>query len=536
MTAFATRTVFFKRQFWTETAPLIALCLVPILLYLPFVGAPFERDEGVYATVAQGVLHGRVPYRDLFDNKPPLVYGWYSLSFLIFGQTVAAPRIMASILLSCTTFFVFKQARMVFPRSVAYGAAGVFALSTGLPLVALHANTEAYMLLPLVTSLVAFTVGTRDGRLRWFVLAGVLGAVAMMTKQVAVWNLLTLAAVALFWRWRSDGLTRATFTPALSLLAGAGATVAVIAAPFVLTGALGDFIYANLSYNWLYMGVLTYGQRLANLGLGGLFFCLVAAPLVGSAVMGLITIIRRKSTIAEYMLVFWGLASLAGVASGGRYFPHYFLQLLPALAVLTAVAVYHRLKDRDIHPVGKPAMALAGALVLVSVATNGILFLAPGVAEQEVAANVYEQQQWADASQQLGAYIEERTQADDTIFNFGRESQLYFYSDRQPAVRYFYDWALWYDENNLPATMTALRESMPVYIIDTAQRPLFDDWRKVHPPEVEQFISQNYEYEGRIYFADVYRLRDDVRYAKRGLGVAGGSEFDFFVAQDYTFQ
>ena len=68
-----------------------------------------------------------------------------------------------------------------------------FALSTGLPFVALHANTEAYMVLPMVTSLLAFTMGMRSGRLGWFLAAGALGALAVMTKQVAVWNLAALA-------------------------------------------------------------------------------------------------------------------------------------------------------------------------------------------------------------------------------------------------------------------------------------------------------------------------------------------------------
>src|SRR5574341_2317581 len=151
--------------------PLIAICLLPVLLYLPSMGSPFERDEGVYATVAQGLLNGQVPYRDLFDNKPPLVYAWYALSFTLFGEHVMAPRILASVLLSLTTLSLFGQARMVFPKPVAYVAAGLFGLSTGLPFVALHANTEAYMLLPLVTSLAAFTVGVRRGGMPWFLLS-----------------------------------------------------------------------------------------------------------------------------------------------------------------------------------------------------------------------------------------------------------------------------------------------------------------------------------------------------------------------------
>jgi 4-amino-4-deoxy-L-arabinose transferase-like glycosyltransferase len=151
------------------------------------------------------MLDGQVPYRDLFDNKPPLVYGWYALSFLLFGEHVAAPRIVASLLLSITTLALFAQARLLFPRGVAYLAATLFAVSTGVPFLALHANTEAYMLLPLVTSIAAFTVGMNSRRLGWFFLAGVLGALAIGTKQVAMWNLVALAVVALTWQWRTEG-------------------------------------------------------------------------------------------------------------------------------------------------------------------------------------------------------------------------------------------------------------------------------------------------------------------------------------------
>jgi len=229
------------RRMLVDKLPLIILCLLPILLYFPFMGAPFERDEGAYATIAQGLLDGKVPYRDLFDNKPPLVYGWYAFSFLLFGESVIAPRIIAAVLLSLTTLSVFTQTRMMFPRGVAYIAAAIFAISTGLPFVALHANTEAYMLLPLTTSLAAFTVAMRNGQLRWFLLAGVLAGLAMMTKQVAVCNLLALAGVAVFWRWRAVPGWR-KLAPAGVLLAGAVAATVAVAVPFAITGALDDMM------------------------------------------------------------------------------------------------------------------------------------------------------------------------------------------------------------------------------------------------------------------------------------------------------
>jgi hypothetical protein len=47
----------FARLHLSEAASRLALpliCLLPILLTLPFMNEPFEGDEGVYVTVAQG--------------------------------------------------------------------------------------------------------------------------------------------------------------------------------------------------------------------------------------------------------------------------------------------------------------------------------------------------------------------------------------------------------------------------------------------------------------------------------------------------
>jgi hypothetical protein len=126
-----------------------------------------------------------------------------------------------------------------------------------------------------------------------------------------------------------------------------------------------------------------------------------------------------------------------------------------------------------------------------------------------VAPTVFAQKEWEGASRALGTYIAERTDPEDTIFNFGREAQVYFYADRRPAVRYFSDWPFWWDESTLYETMDALREAKPVYIIDSLQRPLFEeDFERYHPRVVTDFLAENYDYVGRVYFADVYRLKE----------------------------
>src|SRR6266545_2647108 len=242
-----------SRRSLLEPAAVIFLGLLPVILYLPVLSAPFERDESVYATIARGLLDGDVPYRDLFDNKPPLVFGWYAFSFVVFGENEFAPRIVAALLLSMTTLALFAEARLLYTRRVAYIAASAFALSTGLPFVALHANTEAYMLLPMVMSLLTFTMGMRSGRLGWFLAAGALGALAVM---------------AIVGRWRSSESVAVRAAPLVFLAAGTAAATALIATPFFAVGALGDLAYANVSYNRLYIEALTFGDRALNFAEG----------------------------------------------------------------------------------------------------------------------------------------------------------------------------------------------------------------------------------------------------------------------------
>ena len=79
-------------------------------------------------------------------------------------------------------------------------------------------------------------------------------------------------------------------------------------------------------------------------------------------------------------------------------------------------------------------------------------------------------------------------------------------ADRRPAVHYFYDYPYEYDQTALPSTLDALRETKPAYIVDSLQPPLFDA-AQGKPAQVQAFLDEYYEYEGSMFFADIYRLK-----------------------------
>lgn len=64
-----------------------------------FYGSPslfyaFGRDQALFHYVGREWLHGRIPYRDSFDLKPPAIYLLHSLSVLLFGPHIYAIRVL----------------------------------------------------------------------------------------------------------------------------------------------------------------------------------------------------------------------------------------------------------------------------------------------------------------------------------------------------------------------------------------------------------------------------------------------------------
>ncbi|HSC87973.1 MAG TPA: glycosyltransferase family 39 protein, partial [Polyangiaceae bacterium] len=66
----------------------IAFSLLQVLLFA------FGRDQGIFAVIGRGVLDGKMPYRDLWDFKPPGIFLVYAAAFGVFGNSMIAPRLV----------------------------------------------------------------------------------------------------------------------------------------------------------------------------------------------------------------------------------------------------------------------------------------------------------------------------------------------------------------------------------------------------------------------------------------------------------
>jgi 4-amino-4-deoxy-L-arabinose transferase-like glycosyltransferase len=485
------------------------LSLVPVVLVAPFFSEPFERDEGVFATLGQTILNGDLAYRDAWDHKPPLVALWYAGSFVVFGETIEAPRIAAAVFAALTAVLVFLVARRMYNDRVAIAAGLIFSLCYGIPHLQINANSEVFLLLPLVAAFYAFHRARTEDSAGWLLLAGVLSGLAFMTKQVAMWNFFALLAFLAYEGWRSQDWSAAR--PRLLVFAGGAlAGIAPFFAYFALNGALEDFVYAVFTYNELFARQIPLGKRLLRMvTVKEGYLALATAFLWVGAAVSIFRMVRFKPGAREVLLLLWVAGSYLGVKTSGRDYPHYYVQLLPGLAILCGLLVYEFRNWRLPAPWRTGLGALLAIAFVVTVGWNARVYALGDV--NEIHEEKFPDQLVTKAdfeAQDIADYVRLTTSRDQTIFNLGRESQLYFLAEREPASQFIYDRSFWLDDDTFEEAMSDLRGSPPTLIIDSLSVDLVGNRAGDLPAEFTQFLYQNYDYVGRLHYAQLYRLKD----------------------------
>jgi hypothetical protein len=65
-------------------------------------------DVNAFFTVGKGMMNGLVPYKDLFEQKGPILYLIYGLGYLITNQSFLGVFIIECLLQSICLFYAYK--------------------------------------------------------------------------------------------------------------------------------------------------------------------------------------------------------------------------------------------------------------------------------------------------------------------------------------------------------------------------------------------------------------------------------------------
>jgi len=413
-----------------------SLILLAAAVRIPLLNVPLERDEGEYAYIAWRLGHNELPYRDWVDQKPPAIFWVYRAALALPLDPIRAVHFAALLFAAASSCVLFFLALRFMNRFWALAAAALFTLLSADPFAqGTAANTELFMLLPLILSQIAFLKAADNRRnILSMLLCGALTGIAMAFKQVAAVNwFLLLALYPIFAgpekRWRNAG------TFAIWSLGGLFSIAGIIALYFWTRHGLSALIDNVFTHNLEYIGAMTWSDRL--------HFCsetltrLARAQTLAwiFAAAGLIALIVAGKAKSFLFLAGWLITSAIGVSASGYFFPHYFQQLLPPLALTGVFGAEWLSELRPWRSSWIPRALFGLLLVVLPLKTLWPFWFSYTPAD--AVRTIYPGNFFAEMPR-FAARIVQVTSPEQRVFVFGAEPELLFYSHRVSATRYIF--------------------------------------------------------------------------------------------------
>ena len=100
------------------------------------------------------------------------------------------------------------------------------------------------------------------------------------------------------------------------------------------------------------------------------------------------------------------------------------------------------------------------------------------------------------------------TQPGDYIYEWGKESEIYFLADRQPASRWLHNRPYKVDKSIIDEVIDDLEEKEPALILLTLEEDDLESGGYRPPAELAAYLDDHYRYAGRVVYADLYRREE----------------------------
>lgn len=477
------------------TGARIALIALAVLVVsapnLPTGRVPSE-DAGVFFYVASIVVAGGVPYRDVWDHKPPAVY-------LIDAVGLAAAGPMGVWLLQLAAFAaaaVLSYRLMANAFAPAAAFAGTLAWILAAPRLFLEDGTQTSFveLYALPLQFGAFGLYSASTARRT-ALSGLLLGLAGLLKPtlVGTWMAIALRELSQVVR----GGARASLGRVTLLGLGAAVVLAVASAVFALAGGLPWALDQAVRYNLLYSAFATPSARVdavldgARLTLpSGLF----AAGLLGWALAA----VDRRPRPVVVSLALVALPVELVLATSGRAYHYYFLAWLPSLGVLAGYLASRALRWRP----QVATVLVAAALVAMSVRPAMLVTRLAVLGDD-------------GASREAAAYVREHSAPGDLVLVWGSRTEVNVLADRRSPTSYAYQYAPlatrgYSTPGRFAEFLEDLERARPVLIVDASKdsvvtppldRAGFTSWTSPEPQyewppgavRIVDFVEANYQ-------------------------------------------
>jgi hypothetical protein len=407
--------------------------------------SPLERDEGEYAYAGQLLLQGIPPYQLVYSMKLPGTFAAYSVILAVFGQTPGAIHLGLLFINAATTFLVFLLARRLFgPLAGLVAAASYALLSTSPSVVGFAGHATHFVVLPAVGGILLLLRAIEARRVWLLFCSGVLLGLAFLMKQPGIMFAVFGGLYLVKSEYRDGRLDWRDLAPkAGAFVLGSILPFAVTCLALLAAGSFHKFWFWTFLYSQEYASIIGVREGLH-------LFRRNAAQVVGPAFwiwaiagVGLSALVwNRKARAHGSFLAGFLLFSFLAVCPGLYFRQHYFIFMLPAIALLAGVAVSSA--RQSLLQSGHRAWSFLPMLVFLVAFADSVFLQREYFFEMDpltACRTVYAGNPFPEAVE-VGDYLKSHASPGARIAVLGSEPEIYFYAARHSATGYIYTYSL----------------------------------------------------------------------------------------------
>lgn len=433
---------------------LVVLLSIFILLRLPSLFEPnWYGDEGVYQVIGMATRAGRTIYLGSWDNKPPLLFFVYSL---VNGDQFSARLLSLLFGLLSVVAFYFVSKQLITKSLGVIVSTIVFSCLFALPILEGNiANTENFMLLPIVLSVLTLLHALRTRNNSLLSMSGMLVALAVLFKVVALFDTAAFCLVLFLlpdaWSLR--------FKRLFFFLFGWSIPIVGVLLYLARQEALSEFVKTALIENVGYVGF----HNVFFIPQGLLIVKLVTLIIS----VGVIFFKRKQLALSAVFILVWLSFSVFNVFFSQRPYTHYLLLLLPSFCLLLGSVFEEKRLRLALSAIlaGVSFMAVTNFIIYWNVLgyyANFLLYRFKFESE-----TVY--QSFFDPATptyyQLAAYLKSQTREDDAVFIWGNAPQVYTLLGKLPPGRFSAAYHISDKEERIAETAEVLKTTPPKFIV-----------------------------------------------------------------------
>lgn len=448
------------KKYW-----LILVFILVVLLRLPSLFEPFTYgDEGIYLALGQAVRKGLVLYRDIHDNKPPMLYFLAGLA-----GDFSTYRLIASFWSLATVFVFYQLSKVLFKKNLlsVVTTTTLFAFLTNIHSFEGNvANAENFMLLPTITAfyLIAKKGFDKKTQSSIWLLSGILLGLATLFKVPAAFDFLAFFVLLLF-TLTKDNLLSITRHAFLAII-GFALPILLTITYYALQGALYQYLAAAFFQNLPYLSSWAGGQS----QIGGFPLLLMLRAWVVALLVLLLFLLRKEVSFRVQLIFTWFAFSWFAALLSSRPYPHYLIQILPTISLCFGLLF--------VKGKGFLIERAAPATLLVVFMATFYTFQFWSYPSLPYYLNFYQfalrsknQQEYfndfdgrANTIYQVANYLQTHTLPNEKVFIWGNIPFIYPLAQRLPVGRYTVAYHI-IDFNGYQETLAKLQELKPCYII-----------------------------------------------------------------------